>query len=120
MYVVKIISTGKYIPGFSQESVMNGAGISNVVNCPEHAYTAGELEEVQLSPAEVIAMKAEHELDRDLANPIRKWNRDIKATDSTIPRWFEDYVTENSIVLAPGRAKDNYDAKVALRAGRPV
>jgi hypothetical protein len=42
------------------------------------------------------------------------------ATDSSMPRWFEDYITENSVTLAPGRAKDSYDAKVALRAGRPV
>ena len=51
---------------------------------------------------------------------LELWEQAMAQTDSTgIPRWFEDYVTENSIVLAPGRAKDNYDAKVALRATKP-
>jgi hypothetical protein len=52
--------------------------------------------------------------------PTMMWEADMAKTDSTIPRWFEDYLTENAVTLAPGRAKDNYDAKVALRAGRPV
>ncbi len=52
--------------------------------------------------------------------PLLLWESDMLKTDSTIPRWFEDYITENSVTLAPGRAKDSYDAKVALRAGRPV
>lgn len=51
--------------------------------------------------------------------PMETWEQNIKATDATCPRWFEDYVTENSITLAPGRVKDNYDAKVALRATKP-
>ena len=50
---------------------------------------------------------------------LQQWQEDIKNTDRTMPRWFEDYVTENSITLAPGRVKDNYDAKVALRATKP-
>jgi hypothetical protein len=52
--------------------------------------------------------------------PMKDWQASMSATDSTIPRWFEDYISENSVTLAPGRAKDSYDAKVALRAGRPV
>ena len=52
--------------------------------------------------------------------PMADWKAAMQASDSTTPRWFEDYITENSVTLAPGRAKDSYDAKVALRAGRPV
>ena len=56
----------------------------------------------------------------DTLQTTRDWESSMQASDSTgIPRWFEDYVTENSIGLAPGRAKDNYDAKVALRATKP-
>ena len=47
------------------------------------------------------------------------WKDSMLMEDTTCPRWFEDYITENSIVLAPGRAKDNYDVKVALRATKP-
>jgi len=49
----------------------------------------------------------------------KPWEEKIRDTDSTCPRWFEDFVQENSIVLAPGRVKDNYDAKVALRNTKP-
>ncbi len=52
--------------------------------------------------------------------PMEVWEKQMRDTDSTTPRWFEDYITESSVTLAPGRAKDSYDAKVALRAGRPV
>ena len=52
---------------------------------------------------------------------LERWRRVMRKSDlSLMPRWFEDYITENSVTLAPGRAKDSYDAKVALRAGRPV
>ena len=56
----------------------------------------------------------------DALQSTRDWQASMSATDSSMPRWFEDYITENSVTLAPGRAKDSYDAKVALRAGRPV
>ena len=51
--------------------------------------------------------------------PMNDWKASIQATDSTCPRWFEDYVTENSVALAPGKSKESYDAKVALRGQKP-
>ena len=48
-----------------------------------------------------------------------KWVQDMQETDSTCPRWFEDYVTENSVALAPGKSKESYDAKVLLRSNKP-
>ncbi len=74
-----------------------------------------------------VPFTSEQETDRDIEEaqvladkPMQDWKASMQASDSSIPRWFEDYLTENSVVLAPGRAKDSYDAKVALRAGRPV
>ena len=54
-----------------------------------------------------------------LPTALDLWVKDMQATDSTCPRWFEDYVTENSVALAPGKSKDSYDAKVALRGEKP-
>ena len=51
--------------------------------------------------------------------PYEEWLDNMVKSDLICPRWSEDYITENSIVLAPGRAKDNYDVKVALRATKP-
>ena len=74
-----------------------------------------------------VPFTSEQETDRDIEEaqvladkPMQDWKASMQATDSSMPRWFEDYITENSVTLAPGRAKDSYDAKVALRAGRPV
>ena len=52
MHIVKIKSTGQIIPGFSQSSPLKGAGIINVVNCPELSYTADQLEEAEISDLE--------------------------------------------------------------------
>ena len=51
--------------------------------------------------------------------PLKDWKASMQSTDSTCPRWFEDYVTENSVALAPGKSKESYDAKVALRGQKP-
>ena len=56
----------------------------------------------------------QHATDAAMAS----WKRDMAATDE-IPRWFEDYVTDNNTTLAPGRTKDKYDAKVTTRGQRP-
>lgn len=53
------------------------------------------------------------------AQAIRKWNKDMATAEVNLPTWFEDVVTEGSVVLKPGVAKDNYDAKVVLRAAKP-
>ncbi len=50
--------------------------------------------------------------------PMEAWESQMRETDS-IPRWFEDYVTENSVALAPGKSKESYDAKVSLRSNKP-
>ena len=52
MHIVKIKSTGQIIPGFSQSSPLKGAGIINVVHCPELSYTADQLEEAEISDLE--------------------------------------------------------------------
>ena len=52
--------------------------------------------------------------------PMQDWKASMQATDSTCPRWFEDYVTENSVALAPGKSKESYDAKVLLRSNKPL
>ena len=73
-----------------------------------------------------VALTAQEDADRDayeaqalLDKPQNDWEESMQATDSTCPRWFEDYVTENSVALAPGKSKESYDAKVALRGEKP-
>jgi hypothetical protein len=35
-------------------------------------------------------------------------------------RWFEDYITENSVTFGAGTSRSTYDAKIALRATKPA
>lgn len=83
----------------------------NVITKKETArsYTTEEQAYVDIVSAQEFAEK-----------PMKDWEKAMADTDSTCPRWFEDFVTENNVVLAPGRVKDNYDAKVALRATKPA
>ena len=55
----------------------------------------------------------------DTATGEYDWKDSMQETDASMPRWFEDYVTENSVTLADGKAKDSYDAKVLLRSEKP-
>ena len=55
--------------------------------------------------------------DSDAA--MSEWMDAMARTDLGIPRWFEDAVTERSVILKPGRVKDNYDEKVRLRGTKP-
>ncbi len=107
---VKELSTGKILismeldslPTANAEAFVTSRGL-NLADYEIGEKTSDELDVLRLAAR----------------TPLEVWEQDMRATDST-PRWFEDYVTENSVTLAPGRAKDSYDAKVALRAGRPV
>lgn len=51
---------------------------------------------------------------------LRDWKQQLAPTDKELPRWFEDYIDENEIVLKPGRVKDNYDNKKNIRSQKPV
>jgi len=52
--------------------------------------------------------------------PMDDWRYAMQKSDhSLMDRLMEDYITEQGITLRPGRVKDNYDAKVALRRERP-
>jgi hypothetical protein len=63
-------------------------------------------------------LNAEEIFSRDM-NQWRGAMITLELKDN-MPRWFEDYVTENKVTLAEGQAKTKYDAKVALRAKKPT
>ncbi len=116
----KQISTGLIIESQSCGDVNNPEHLQSLRNNAEQHYPSNDIEVGYCTDAELKAMLEAREIAKDLADPLGKWQREMQATDSSMPRWFEDYIAENSVTLAPGRAKDSYDAKVALRAGRPV
>ena len=116
----KRISTGLILESQSGGNPANPAHLQTLVdNAVNSGLLESDVEVGYCSTSEHQTMLDAKEVANDIANPMQKWVKDIKATDSSIPRWFEDYITENSVTLAPGRAKDSYDAKVALRATKP-
>ncbi len=117
----KQISTGLLIESQSGGNPDNPLHLSTMVdNAVNGGLLESDVEVGYCTDEEHQDMLDAKEVANDIANPMQKWVKDITATDSSCPRWFEDYVTENNVTLATGRAKDSYDAKVALRAGRPV
>ena len=53
------------------------------------------------------------------AKPMQDWENQKREADKLMPDWFEDAIDEGSIILKPGRVKNNYDAKKVLRGNRP-
>ena len=116
----KKISTGLIIESQSGGNPSKPEHLQTLMdNAVNSGIPANDVEVGYCTDVEHKALLDAKDVANDLANPLGVWERNMSATDSTIPRWFEDYVTENSVVLAPGRAKDNYDAKVALRLEKP-
>lgn len=81
-------------------------------------YKVIDGETIQFTPAEEAARDAE-ETAIGNQRPLRDWETAMGQTDNEMPRWYEDYITDNNIQLSAGRTKDNYEAKIALRATRP-
>ena len=74
---------------------------------------------------ETIAFTAEEETAKDAeelayanAKPMNDWKSSMQETDFGMPRFLEDLITSNSLVI-PTEMKTRYDEKVALRATKP-
>jgi len=68
---------------------------------------------------------AQEELDKDAeelayanAKPMEAWKVFMQETDRGMPRYLEDLITSNSLVI-PAEMKKRYDEKVALRETKP-
>lgn len=110
---IKELATGKILSSTSGQDENNPAHVDSLNNfLSSRGWATVDYEIGFKTDAEVKAMMA------SAVTPVEAWEKQMAQSDA-IPRWFEDYITENSIGLAPGRAKDNYDAKVALRATKP-
>ena len=49
---------------------------------------------------------------------MEDWKTSIQATDSGMPRFLEDLITSNSLVI-PTEMKKRYDDKIKIRATKP-
>ena len=69
---------------------------------------------------------AQEETDRDAEEiaceaqrPMMDWKRNMQKTDSGMPRYMEDLITDNPDFNIHEKMKTRYDEKVALRATQP-
>ena len=73
-----------------------------------------------------VPFAAQEETDRDArdaawiaAKPTEDWARAMVKTDSSMPRYMEDLITDNPSLTIHEKMKTRYDEKVALRATQP-
>ena len=80
---------------------------------------------VDFTPDEETARDAEEaqELAEELAwanaKPMNDWKFSMQGTDSGMPRYLEDLITDNPSLTIHENVKTRYDDKVALRATKP-
>ena len=111
---IQNISTGKIFYSCSSQTIDNANHLATLQDMvTRRGWLLSDYVIADGTEAEIKAMIASSKTPREL------WGQSMKATDSSCPRWFEDYVTENSVALAPGKSKESYDAKVALRGEKP-
>ena len=75
---------------------------------------------------EIIAFTAEENAQRDAeektwsdARPVEDWKTFIQGTDSGMPRYLEDLITNNASLVIPTEMKERYDAKIKIRGEKP-
>ena len=71
-----------------------------------------------LTQEEETARDAE-ELAWANAKPMNDWKSSMQGTDSGMPRYIEDLITDNPSLTIHENMKTRYDEKVALRATKP-
>ena len=75
--------------------------------------------EIPLTPEEEIARDAE-ELEWANAKPMNDWKFSMQETDSGMPRYLEDHITDGHDGDAGNEfLQVKYDAKIKLRATKP-
>jgi hypothetical protein len=77
------------------------------------------------TPEGRIPFTAEEETARDAeelaeanAKPMHDWMSSMQGTDGGMPRFLEDLITSNSLVI-PAVMRERYDAKIKIRGERP-
>jgi len=53
------------------------------------------------------------------AKPMEDWKDSMRQTDSKMPRYMEDLITNNASLVIPAEMKKRYDDKIKVRGERP-
>ena len=114
----KQISTGLLIGSQTNTDIDNPAYEQTLRNNAEKTYPANEIEIGYCTSAELKDMIVAKEVALDVADPMRKWLKDIKGIK--MKRSREDHITDvkNGVADSP-EEQVIYDVKIALRAMKP-
>ena len=120
MYYSKVISTGLIIESLSGNGSNDFGAIKSLRDSAEQIYSAEDIEVAEGTDSEIATMIDAKEVAIDLAHPLQKWKRDIAQTDSGMPRYLEDHITDDHDGVASNEfLQVRYDDKKTLRATKP-
>ena len=77
-----------------------------------------EVKLVAMSASEEARIDAE-EAQYVAEKPMREWKETMAGTDSGMPRYLEDLITDNPNFIIHENMKTRYDEKIALRGEHP-
>ena len=117
----KQISTGLILESQSGGNPNNPAHLQTLTdNAMAHGLAESDIEVGYCTDAECKVLYDDKETAFDVADPMRKWKRTIQATDSGMPRYLEDHITDHHDGVAGNEfLQVKYDAKITLRGERP-
>ena len=120
MYYSKVISTGLIIESLSGNGSNDLGAIKSLRDSAEQIYSAEDIEVAEGTDAEIATMIDAKEVAIDLANPMDAWKRTMTESDSSMPRYLEDHITDGHDGDAGNEfLQVKYDAKIKLRGERP-
>ena len=114
----KQISTGLLIGSQTYTNIDNPAYEQTLRNNAEKTYPANDIEIDYCTSEELKDMIEAKEVALDVADPLRKWKKDIK--EIKMKRLREDHITDvlNGVAGSPAEQLI-YDIKIKLRGERP-
>jgi len=117
----KQISTELLIESQSGGDPQNPTHLQTLIdNAVRRGIPTDDVEAGYCTDAEHQAMVDAKDVAVDLANPMDTWKRTMAQTDSSMPRYLEDHITDGHDGDASNEfLQVKYDAKIKLRATKP-
>jgi len=117
----KQISTGLLIESQSGGDPQNPTHLQTLVdNAVNWGIPVDDIETGYCTDAEHQTMLDLKDDALDVADPMRKWLREIKATDADMPRYLEDHIKDDHDGVASNEfLQAKYLEKKALRLEKP-
>jgi hypothetical protein len=111
---------GKYLDFDTQADA--DAHLAKVLPKYPQAFVVEQIENVGFThtTVDVVAKTITYDSVGHLAVQVKdEWKGAIHETDSNMPRYMEDLITNNASLVIPAEMKKRYDDKIKVRGERP-